>query len=72
MLSDFQRVNGDDELLPLYSTNITNTTNTTNNIISKRLTIFITICIICFFLTSISMSEFIKQNRAPNIEYDND
>jgi hypothetical protein len=56
-LSEFQRVNGgEDDLLPLYLAKETN-----NNIISKRASIFITIVLICFLITSISMYEFLKK-----------
>ena len=56
-LSEFQRVNGvEDDLLPLYVTKETNN----NNIISKRTSIFITIGLLCFLITSISVYNFVK------------
>jgi len=59
-LTDFQRVNGDEEsLLPLY--NITKETN--KNIISKRTATFISIGLICFLVTSVSIYDFIQSRN---------
>jgi hypothetical protein len=59
-LTDFQRVNGDEEsLLPLY--NITKETN--NNIISKRTATFISLGLICFLVTSVSIYDFIQSRN---------
>ena len=65
-LTEFQRVNGsEDDLLPLYSTNETNKTN--KNIISKRTATFITIGLICFLVTSVSIYDFIQSRKMPHI-----
>ena len=58
-LTEFQRVNGsEDDLLPLYITNETN-----KNIISKRTATFITIGLICFLVTSVSIYDFIQSRK---------
>ena len=58
-LTEFQRVNGDDDnLLPLYITNETN-----KNIISKRRATFITVGLICFLVTSVSIYDFIQSRK---------
>ena len=65
-LTEFQRVNGsEDDLLPLYITNETNKTN--KNIISKRTATFITIGLICFLVTSVSIYDFIQSRKMPHI-----
>ena len=65
-LTEFQRVNGDeDNLLPLYITNETNETN--KNIISKRTATFIAVGLICFLVTSVSIYDFIQSRRMPHI-----
>ena len=65
-LTEFQRVNGgEDDLLPLYITNETNETN--KNIISKRTATFITIGLICFLVTSVSIYDFIQSRKMPHI-----
>ena len=62
-LTEFQRVNGgEDDLLPLYITNETN-----KNIISKRTATFITIGLICFLVTSVSIYDFIQSRKMPHI-----
>ena len=62
-LTEFQRVNGsEDDLLPLYITNETN-----KNIISKRRATLITIGLICFFVTSVSIYDFIQSRKMPHI-----
>ena len=62
-LSEFQRVNGEAEtLLPLYVENETN-----KNIISKRTATFITVGLICFLITSVSIYDFIKSRNIPHI-----
>jgi hypothetical protein len=68
-LSEFQRVNGSkDDLLPLYITNETNETNEPNkNIISKRTATFITIGLICFLVTSVSIYDFIQSRNITHI-----
>jgi hypothetical protein len=61
-LTEFQRVNGDDNnLLPLYVTKETN-----KNIISKRTATFITVGLICFIVTSISIYDFIQSRKITN------
>ena len=61
-LTEFQRVNGsEDDLLPLYITNETN-----KNIISKRRATLITIGLICFFVTSVSIYDFIQSRNITN------
>ena len=65
VLTEFQRVNGyEDNLLPLYIINETNETN--KNIISKRRATLITIGLICFFVTSVSIYDFIQSRRMPH------
>ena len=62
-LSEFQRVNGEAEtLLPLYIENETN-----KNIISKRTATFITVGLICFLITSVSIYDFIQSRSMPHI-----
>ena len=62
-LSEFQRVNGEAEtLLPLYVENETN-----KNIISKRTATFITVGLICFLITSVSIYDFIQSRSMPHI-----
>ena len=57
-LTEFQRVNGDENtLLPLY--NITKETNK-NIIISKRTATLIITGLICFLITSVSIYDFLK------------
>ena len=67
-LTEFQRVNGDeDALLPLYITKETNETKETNkNIISKRTATLITIGLLCFFVTSVSIYDFIQSRNITN------
>jgi len=56
-LTEFQRVNGDENaLLPLY--NITKEAN--KNIISKRTATLIITGLICFLITSVSIYDFLK------------
>ena len=65
-LTEFQRVNGDeDNLLPLYITNETNETN--KNIISTRTATFIAVGLICFLVTSVSIYDFIQSRKMPHI-----
>jgi hypothetical protein len=65
-LSEFQRVNGSkDDLLPLYITNETKEPN--KNIISKRSATLITIGLICFLVTSVSIYDFIQSRKMPHI-----
>lgn len=65
-LSEFQRVNGSkDDLLPLYITNETKESN--KNIISKRSATLITIGLICFLVTSVSIYDFIQSRKMPHI-----
>jgi hypothetical protein len=65
-LTEFQRVNGDeDNLLPLYITNETKEPN--KNIISKRTATLITIGLLCFFVTSVSIYDFIQSRKMPHI-----
>ena len=68
-LTEFQRVNGDeDNLLPLYITKETNETKETNkNIISTRTATLITMGLICFLVTSVSIYDFIQSRRMPHI-----
>jgi hypothetical protein len=62
-LTEFQRINGDeDNLLPLYVTKETN-----KNIITTRTATFITIGLICFFITSVSIYDFIQSRKMPHI-----
>lgn len=62
-LTEFQRVNwSEDDLLPLYITNETN-----KNIISTRTATLITIGIICFLITSVSIYDFIQSRKMPYI-----
>ena len=64
-LTEFKRVNGsEDNLLPLYIKNETNETN--KNIISKRTATFITIGLICFLVTSVSIYDFIQSRNITN------
>ena len=64
-LTEFKRVNGsEDNLLPLYITNETNETN--KIIISKRTATFITIGLICFLVTSVSIYDFIQSRNITN------
>jgi hypothetical protein len=64
-LTEFKRVNGsEDNLLHLYITNETNETN--KNIISKRTATFITIGLICFLVTSVSIYDFIQSRNITN------
>ena len=63
VLTEFQRVNGgEDNLLPLYITKEPN-----KNIISKRTATLITIGLVCFFVTSVSIYDFIQSRRMPHI-----
>jgi hypothetical protein len=65
-LTEFQRVNGDeDNLLPLYITNETKEPN--KNIINKRTATFITIGLICFLVTSVSIYDFIQSRKMAHI-----
>ena len=62
-LTEFQRVNGgEDDLLPLYITKETN-----KNIISTRTATLITIGLICFLITSVSIYDFIQSRKMPHI-----
>ena len=64
-LTEFQRVNGyEDVLLPLYITNETKETN--KNIISYRTATLITIGLICFLITSVSIYDFLKSRNITN------
>ena len=67
-LTEFQRVNGDeDNLLPLYITNETKEPKEPNkNIISKRTATLITIGLLCFFVTSVSIYDFIQSRNITN------
>jgi hypothetical protein len=61
-LTEFQRVNGDeDDLLPLYITKVTKGTN--KNIISYRTATLITIGLICFLITSVLIYDFIQSRK---------
>ena len=63
VLTEFQRVNGsEDNLLPLYVTKETN-----KNIISNRTATFITVGLICFVVTSVSIYDFIQSRKIPHI-----
>jgi hypothetical protein len=63
VLTEFQRVNGsEDNLLPLYVTKETN-----KNIITTRTATFIIIGLICFFITSVSIYDFIQSRKMPHI-----
>ena len=65
-LTEFQRVNGsEDDLLPLYITKETKEPN--KNIISNRTATFITVGLICFFITSVSIYDFIQSRKMPHI-----
>ena len=65
-LIEFQRVNGDeDALLPLYITNEIKETN--KNMISYRNSTIITVWLICFLITSVSIYDFIKSRNIPHI-----
>ena len=65
-LTDFQRVNGDeDNLLPLYVTKEIKETN--KNIISKRTATLITVGLICFLITSVSIYDFIQSRKIPYV-----
>jgi hypothetical protein len=58
-LTEFQRVNGyEDVLLPLYVAKETN-----KNIISYRTATLITIGLICFLITSVSIYDFLKSRN---------
>lgn len=58
-LTEFQRVNGyEDVLLPLYVPKETN-----KNIISYRTATLITIGLICFLITSVSIYDFLKSRN---------
>ena len=64
-LIEFQRVNGDeDALLPLYITNEIKETN--KNMISYRNSTIITIWLICFLITSVSIYDFLKSRNITN------
>jgi len=55
-LTEFQRVNGDENtLLPLYIVKEAN-----KNIISKRTATLIITGLICFLITSVSIYDFLK------------
>ena len=63
VLTEFQRVNGsEDNLLPLYVTKETN-----KNIITTRTATFITVGLICFVVTSVSIYDFIQSRKIPHI-----
>ena len=65
-LTEFQRVNGyEDNLLTLYITNETKETN--KNIISYRTATLITIGLICFLITSVSIYDFLKSRKIPYV-----
>lgn len=65
-LTEFQRVNGDEEtLLPLYITNETKNVNKT--IVSKRCATLLTIGLICFLITSVSIYDFLESRKMPHI-----
>ena len=65
-LTEFKRVNGsEDNLLPLYITKETKEPN--KNIISTRTATFITLGLICFFITSVSIYDFIQSRKMPHI-----
>ena len=62
-LTEFQRVNGDeDDLLPLYVKKGTN-----KNIIIYRTATLIAIGLICFLITSVSIYDFIQSRKMPHI-----
>ena len=62
-LTEFKRVNGgEDDFLPLYITKETN-----KNIISTRTATLITMGLICFLVTSVSIYDFIQSRRMPHI-----
>ena len=64
-LIDFQHVNGDeDNLLPLYITKETKEIN--KNIISKRTATLITVGLLCFLITSVSIYDFIQSRKITN------
>lgn len=61
-LTEFQRVNGDeDDLLPLYITKVTKGIN--KNIIIYRTATLIAIGLICFLITSVSIYDFIQSRK---------
>ena len=63
VLTEFQRVNGyEDNLLPLYITKETN-----KNIISTRTATLITIGLICFLITSVSIYDFIQSRKMSHV-----
>ena len=66
-LSDFQRVNGgDDDLLPLYIL------KNQPNIVGKR-TIFLSLLgVLCFFITCIGISNFLKNTSLLNSQLGDD